>query len=114
MKKDNWQQSHDKWKEVVRRTRKKRKWNGHPTKYGFFGWASFKVISRCGYCDSFSCEKCPLYGKNVCYNFPDCDVFLWRYFHNMNAPRTNWNLAIEQAETILKAIEEHGKELGFM
>lgn len=32
---------------------------------------------------------------------------------NMKAARTNWKLAIEQAETILNAIIEQGKELGY-
>jgi hypothetical protein len=60
---ENWEQSHDKWAEIVIKTRKKEKF------FGDGGFRNLSVSRKCGYCYEFhsqetsGCPGCPLYQK---------------------------------------------------
>lgn len=114
----NWENSFDKWKEIVSRTKLKRDWP-FPS-----GWTGLNVLSECGYCTDVKgetwtvakyCDDCILYQKNICYkNIAMKEHFtFWLYVENMRTIVPNWLAAIEQSETVLNAIIDHGRELGF-
>ncbi|MBU2263401.1 hypothetical protein KJ750_01965 [Patescibacteria group bacterium] len=115
---ENWEQSENKWVEIIRKTRNREKFSNHN------GFTNLDAERKCGYCEQFyglrgslwsSCLDCPLYKKNICDNlFYDNRIrgnfLFYQYLDEMRKSlygrKVSWGKAFNYAIKILAAIRD--------
>jgi len=108
---ENWEQSENKWVEIIRKTRNRERFEDES------GFKDLLVSKRCGYCKQFyglsglpasSCLDCPLYKKNICDN-KRSHILFYEYLDEMKSlygKKVNWKKAFNYAVKILAAIRD--------
>jgi hypothetical protein len=107
-----WKEAYyGKWLKAQEKTRRKVKWNLHFYK-NLIGWKSLiiYIYNDCSYCKETECPHCSL-GR---YNKAICAGVYQEYYHEMNKPRTNWQLANSLVDQIVSAIHADGVEWGYI
>lgn len=126
--KDHWKVSVEKWREIVRRTKEKMPF------VSSCAWSDISAATKCGYCEVFYCPEkmsnkganpCPLFSKDICAfsYFAKSETAFARFIHAMEDIRHGklsetdladaWEKALEEANAILAAVEEDGKNRKF-